>query len=229
MSVLKWLIAGVIGAGIGGAAWVLVAYFAEMEVGWIAWGIGLLAGLGVRKSMPADEVNPAAGIAAVAAALLVVAASKYYVVHLVVGDILEPLAAQAEQAEPMMLVADDIAAEREQAGQSVQWQSSNVAGEEILVIPDDIAEEAQQRWEALSESERTEYLESKRVDRDEQMAAVRDEAFIASLGPYDLLWIGLAAMTAFKVGRGAPAPQQPQPTTEPDVAAENPQPPTPPA
>ena len=227
MSVLKWLIAGVVGAGIGGAAWVLVAYFANMEVGWIAWGIGLLAGLGVRKTMPADEVNPAAGVAAMAAALLVVAASKYFVVHLAVAEIFEPLAAQAEQAEPIMIVADDIAAEREQAGQPVNWQTSNVGGEEIVVIPDDLAAEAKLRWEAKSESEQTQYLESKRAERDEQLAAVRDEAFIGSLGPYDLLWIGLAAMTAFKVGRGAPTAAQPQPTTEPDEAAENPQPPPP--
>ena len=52
MSFLKWLAAGFIGAAIGGAVWVGVGYFAEAEVGYIAWGIGLLAGIGVRVAAP---------------------------------------------------------------------------------------------------------------------------------------------------------------------------------
>jgi hypothetical protein len=37
------LVAGAIGAGI----WAVIAYFTGFELGWIAWGVGLLVGVGV--------------------------------------------------------------------------------------------------------------------------------------------------------------------------------------
>ena len=36
MNFLKWLLAGFIGAAIGGGVWVGVGYFAEAKVGYIA-------------------------------------------------------------------------------------------------------------------------------------------------------------------------------------------------
>lgn len=121
MAVLKWLIAGLVGAGIGGAVWVGVGYFMNMEVSYIAIGIGLLAGLGVRRTMASDEVNPAAGIAAVAAALLVVALSKYIVARMQVDEILGQMLAAQVDVNPIDYVADEIITERIEAGQEVNW------------------------------------------------------------------------------------------------------------
>lgn len=210
MAVLKWLIAGTLGAGIGGGIWVLLGYFANLEVGYVAWGIGLLAGLGVRWKMEAQEVNAAAGIAAVAAAVLVIAGSKYIVVRLHVENLLGPILAAEERVDPIDYVAGDIVEERELAGEPVEWPEAEVDADGELIgagYPADVVDEARQRWEAMPERERADYLTKKRDERAEQMAMIReqinDDAFKDSFSPFDLLWFGLAVFTAFKVGRGA--------------------------
>jgi len=64
MNFLKWLLAGFIGAAIG----VGVGYFAEAKVGYIAWGIGLLAGIGVRVAANEDDLGMMSGFAAILSA-----------------------------------------------------------------------------------------------------------------------------------------------------------------
>ena len=48
MAAIRWLVGGLIGGATGVVIWVLIGYFAHYEVGWIAWGVGFLTGLGVR-------------------------------------------------------------------------------------------------------------------------------------------------------------------------------------
>jgi hypothetical protein len=36
----KCVVAGLIGGVVGGAIWAAIAYFANAEIGWIAWGMG---------------------------------------------------------------------------------------------------------------------------------------------------------------------------------------------
>ena len=75
----KWLLAGVVAASVGGAVWVALAYFLGVEVGYIAWGIGFLAGVGVRWAA-GENGGFLPGAAAVIAAVAVVAFSKYMAV-----------------------------------------------------------------------------------------------------------------------------------------------------
>jgi hypothetical protein len=44
----KWIVGGVVGGLIGLAVWALLAYFAQVKAGWLALGVGVLVGLGVR-------------------------------------------------------------------------------------------------------------------------------------------------------------------------------------
>jgi hypothetical protein len=48
MKPIAWLVGGLAGGLIGAAAWIVVVYFTDYELGVIAWGIGVLAGYGVR-------------------------------------------------------------------------------------------------------------------------------------------------------------------------------------
>jgi hypothetical protein len=48
LALIRWLIGGLIGGAIGGFVWALISYLTNYEVGWIAWGVGFLVGLGVR-------------------------------------------------------------------------------------------------------------------------------------------------------------------------------------
>lgn len=226
MAVLKWLIAGLVGAGIGGAIWVAVAYFANYEVGYIAWGIGLLAGLGVRRTMDASEINPGAGVAAVGAAMLMIAMSKYYVAHLAAKDLVAQFGGKLWN-DPVNHIAADVFKEKEAAGEAVvrpeiQMHETDPEGDPQITFGPEIRAEAQQRWDAMPEPERVKLLEEQRVQGEAvegaMVAKFRDMAFKASFGPFDLLWFGLAMMTAYKVGRGAesdaPTVTEPDPTPE---------------
>lgn len=48
MGVMRWLIGGVLAAVVGAGIWALVGCLTHKEIGWIAWGIGFLVGVGVR-------------------------------------------------------------------------------------------------------------------------------------------------------------------------------------
>ncbi len=75
-SLLPSMVGGMIGAVIGGVIWGLIAIGTGYEIGWVAWGIGWLAGVGVvlfaggRRGVPLQMV-------AVAAAVLGVLIGKY--------------------------------------------------------------------------------------------------------------------------------------------------------
>lgn len=67
---IKSLIAGSIGGAIGAVIWAAIVYFAHAEVGYVAWGIGILVGICVKAA--AEEIDE--GVAGVIAAILSVGA-----------------------------------------------------------------------------------------------------------------------------------------------------------
>jgi hypothetical protein len=86
MKSFGWVLAG-LGAGLAGAGvWLAIAHFANMEIGWIAWGIGFLVGLAVRFVAYRSDIDesPTLGIysALVAAGSIVLA--KYGLYHMLV-------------------------------------------------------------------------------------------------------------------------------------------------
>lgn len=70
------------GALIGGVAWFLVAFYTQYEIGWLAWGMGLLAGGGMAVGYR-DANNFAGLVAAIVACLgIVIAKIALFVVIL---------------------------------------------------------------------------------------------------------------------------------------------------
>lgn len=63
------------GALIGAVAWVVIAIFTGYEIGWIAWGLGALAGLGMAVGHE-DQDGTMAGIIAAAMAVVGILAAK---------------------------------------------------------------------------------------------------------------------------------------------------------
>ena len=48
MKFAKWGLGGLVGGAIGAAIWAGIVYAIHVEIGWLAWGVGALVGLGVR-------------------------------------------------------------------------------------------------------------------------------------------------------------------------------------
>ena len=121
MAVIKWLVGGVAGGAIGGVIWILISYYLNFEVGYIAVGIGILTGWGVRMSSRYDGTPPTLtqSLVACAIAAVMVLASKFMVVSLSIDRQLAK--ARAEAAEVGQVEEEGRAAE---IARLQQWKDS---------------------------------------------------------------------------------------------------------
>ena len=197
----KPVIFGVVAGAIGTAIWVAIGYFLEAEVGYVAWGIGFLVGVGV--AIGADEsIGAATGVVATVIAVLSVVLGKYLVVYFLMHN--------AMGAVPEFEMSDT---------NVIASFAREIAEEESLTlneVADDAPVEAAYPgdvWQRASEKFRQTSPEEVQRIKDERQAAVkevigdfeegmRDAAFKDSFGPFDILWFALAAITAFSVGSG---------------------------
>ena len=102
MSLFKWLLGGVSGGAIGAVIWIVVSHYLNAEVGYIAWGIGILTGMGVRMASRYDGTPPTTAQSVVAAMIAVsmVLGAKF----LVTSITLEQWVAEQGLSEPGEMV-----------------------------------------------------------------------------------------------------------------------------
>lgn len=207
---LRCFLGGLVGGLIGAAIWVAVGYATGYEVGYIAWGIGFMTGFGVR-AMSQDNEGASLGVMAVLVAAVAILLAKYGVVTLHMNKLLaEARGAGFTDANVMIAQeADAIADERDKSGRPVAWPANKDDDDLPLQqqYPADVWSEATERWNKLPPAEQQAKIKQHEEQMDEIMGAfhgaIRRMAFQASFSPYDLLWFGLAAFTAFKLGSGA--------------------------
>jgi len=225
MNAVKMAIGGALAGLIGAAIWAGIGYFTGLEIGWIAWGIGMLVGIGVRvvgsqevayfdktqRKMVRSRVGaegPLAGMVAAVLAVVSVLAGKYALVHLFLSAPAASLEDYLEDDAMISSIADDIVVERESQGRAVSWPSGVTPGEayERADYPPEIWTEAETRWNALPEDEQASL---KKAQAEligmalGNMEGAQSAVFFSSFGVFDLLWFGLAAATAFKLGSSA--------------------------
>ena len=209
MDFIKWVIGGTIGAAIGGAIWIAVGYYLEAEVGYIAWAIGLLAGIGVRVMADQDE-GIMSGIAGIFSATMVILASKYVVVSMFVNSALaDGFSNDVDSTDIIVSFADTIAEEQEAAGKKLAWPPGMTYEEatEKDDYPKDIWAQAEKQFNEMSAEEKQQLVdqrqEAMRQFSEVMGDSIKEAAFKDSFAPFDFLWFGLAAMTAFRVSSGA--------------------------
>ena len=223
MNVGRMILGGLVGGLVGAAIWVAIGYFTGYEVGWIAWGVGFLAGMGVRL-VGTEQVGrydrdlgrmvhekqraegPEAGIIAAIAAVLSVIIGKYAVVYLLLSSFTS--VDFSDQELLISYVADQVADEYVEKGRAVQWPAGvdPTDAYQKSDYPLDVWTEATNRWNAMSSEEQQEFQEMQELvfntAVDSMGGEMRQAAFWESFSPLDLLWFGLAALTAFRVGSG---------------------------
>lgn len=214
MSMAKAVVGGAVGGALGAAVWAAVSYFTNFEIGWIAWGIGALVGAGTAMGAGA-AAGPPTGTAAAVIAVLAVLAGKYAAVDLAVRAHLPQMLAQMQSIEVtdesmQIRLADEVVAEFEQAGKPLNWPAGMTVEEadEQADYPPDAWAEMTRRWEAIPiekrEADKAALRDEMRAAAGEFMGGARSrmtlDAFKASFGVFDLLWFGLAVLTAFKLG-----------------------------
>jgi hypothetical protein len=200
------LVAGAIGAGI----WAVIAYFTGFELGWIAWGVGLLVGVGVAIGNKGEGSVPAGVLAAVLAILSVVG-GKYAMVRMVIPDegelVASTIAALEDEELVVSYVADGVVQEFEQQGKAVNWPEGVERFQAVAEgdYPADVWAIAASRWDAMSAEEQAAYRAEIRTDIEASAAAFRDmisqAGFLGTFGLMDIIFFTLAVLTAFKIGR----------------------------
>jgi hypothetical protein len=192
----------------GGAIWAAIVGITNFEVGWVAWGIGGLVGLAMRKATSLRNTT----IAAIAAGLAILGllAGKVMIQVFVTRPAFEQALREDDNAVASVLAWNM----REEKEFEPALQARLDALGENDTLPDALWEEmtaaANVEAEGLTEEERNEMKEH-------YVSSV-----LADVGPwqqlgwgfslYDLLWFALAISTAWRMLREE-APSEPQPVS----------------
>lgn len=208
---LRWIIGGLIGAVVGAIVWVAIGYSMQAEVGYVAWGIGFVCGLCVQL-VGGEEDGFLPGIIAVLFATLSILVSKYLVVSLLMGSALSQVTQGPEMhvTDEQMIAstAEEIIAESEEAGKKVKLPDAYYDEDAPTQkqYPSKIWRKAKSKWEKLPAEEREQQKQEReaftKLMMEEMKGALEWQVFLQSFNPLDLLWFGLAAFTAFRVGSG---------------------------
>ncbi len=214
MALMRWTIGGLIGGLLGAAIWAAIGYGTNHEVGWIAWGIGFMVGMGVRMAAP-EEDGPVAGGLAVLISIGSILLGKFAVIYLLVNHHMGELPNyRVDNPETMIAVTADAVEEEFKTANKVvppAPQPDNPDAPIEQQYSPVVWKEAQQRWQSLPEDQKqAKTVEHERATNEMMQAfvgsmqsSVRGEAFSESFSPYDALWFILASLTAFRIGSGA--------------------------
>ncbi len=213
MGLSRWIVGGCVGGAIGILIWVAVGYFTQYEVGWIAWGIGFLVGVGVRYGahLGDEEEGLAQGLLASVTAIGAIVTAKFLLFSILVGGVdsegLRELASMIRYDEEAMIasMADEIAEEMMDRGATIDWPPGMTYEEAFhqADYPPDLWQQAETRWNQLGAQEQQE----RKQQRIMFISMLRDAAasrpsFADFFSPWDLLWFGLATITAYRIGIG---------------------------
>lgn len=208
MNFLMPVVGGTVAGLIGAAVWAAIAHFAHREVGWVAWGVGGLVGLGVRIAAKEDD-GPKFGVLAGVIAVLAILGGKYAGAHLIVADEAARLSGAAVSEDAMIGInAYSVAKERAAKGQKVAFRPGVTAetADSKIDYPPDVWAEATKRWKAQTPAEQAGRMEAlkqlQNVGLEGAKGRARDRIFQDSFSAFDLLWFGLATFTAFRLGSG---------------------------
>lgn len=207
------IVAGVVAGAVGAAIWAAISYYGNVEIGYVAWGIGILVGVAVAAT---GKNTALAGVAAVLITIVSLLAGKYAAIELAmqndfgsVEDAIAELKTDTSDQDFIVHLADQIVFLREDQGQEINWPEgmSFEDAYEQADYPADIWNEADGKWQSSSpderESIRQEYYTlteaNMRANWDAFGNQVREQGFMASFSPFDLLFFGLAVFTAWGI------------------------------
>lgn len=211
---VSWLLGGFVGGAVGAAVWVAVGYSTNYEVGWIAWGIGFLTGFGVRYAAYArgeEDASAGKGFVAAAIAIGAIIVAKYIVFSMIVGgsemQALQGIVAEMRCDDEAMIagLANEAIAEATDQGKTVTWPAGSSAetASTKADYPPRVWQDAERRWRQLGAKGQQE----KKTERQQFIAVLAEVAkgpgFGETFSPYDVLWLGLAVVTAYRVGIGS--------------------------
>lgn len=210
-------IGGVVGGAVGAAVWAGIAYGLHVEIGWIAWGIGFLVGVGVA-TLSGSQAGLLTGLMAAVIALASVAGGKYAAVSMVVDDYAKSALKQQTNVtgeDAILVFAGQLVEDAEEKGKKLKWPEGILGlddAETLDDFPPDIAADATARWNSMEPEVQETVLADLRAfakaDTEARIDEAKADIFKDTLSPFDALWAFLAVVTAFSIGRSNIATKQ---------------------
>lgn len=209
MKSFGWIITGLLAAAVGAGIWAALAYFVHFELGWLAWGIGVMVGVAVAATAQ-ERAGVMTGVGAAAIALAGIIGGKYIAIRVEVADYVSE-SGWAEVTDEVVIsyIADEIAKARIDAGESIEWPTEFGLGEAIeeADYPTDIWTEASGRWELADDAWRTQYREyveyTYKRSLSQNSADASEQVLLESIDIIDLVFFLLAVVSAWKIGSGS--------------------------
>ena len=198
IQLVRTIVAGLVGGLIGAGIWVYLASIADDEIGYAAWAVGLLTGVGIRLAGNYEGALLgwiAAGIAVVCILAAQLAVDLYTVDQLLTGFSTENMVTAA--------VANEIVNQRVYDSESVTvTKPINVHNFNANdLYPVEIWEEAKKRCAEMSADERA-VQELQFRSRFGMGLVIRNTVanlFLSGFGLFDIVWVVIAAGSAYAV------------------------------
>jgi hypothetical protein len=195
------VLAGVL-VGIPAAVlWVLIVYVTGYEIGWVAWGVGAVIGFAVAKS--AHEPNASLGPTAAALAVASLILAKVLIVEFAAPAILRKEFLKTRDATAAMFLVDmriNKSFSPELQATIEQLDAGTLSEEQRYELRQQVESEATARAAAATKPERERVV---RAGVDGMLGAMGFFGVLQkSFSLWDVLWIGLAISSAFKIAQG---------------------------
>lgn len=188
-----------IGAMIGAGIWYGVAHATQYESAWVAWAVGGLAGMGMYLGY--GQAGAGAGLVAAGMSVAGIVAAKLVMFLTIVGPILSMDFDDSEPPREQLaaLMAAEIAREPDLSEDASEEERDAAFDAEF----DAALERTRPKVDELSDQQVEQRItEQRQRVRAEIRRFARAAFFSASFGWMDLLFFGLAILTAFKIGAG---------------------------
>lgn len=202
---LRACVAGVIAGLIGAAAWAAIGHYTGYELAILAWGIGLVVGIAVAAASQ-DGAGLETGAAALIIAIASVVGGKYAASYMFVQQVVAAAPTDGTPSDEFLIstFADDIIYQRLEAELPFEWPDGVDPdyAEAEADYPPDIWSEAIASWNAMDVDEQAAMREEWTFDSAMMSSTLTMDVFKSSFGFLDIIFLLLAAATAFKVGGG---------------------------
>jgi len=184
-----------LGALVGAGIWFFIAHSTGYEVGWIAWGVGALAGAGMYTGF--NNVSVVAGAVAAAFASVAIVIGKYAVFYLILAPLLSAAVKNIPDATHEHLLEMQATTDLASRGMSDSDDEKYEAEYHAQM------EKLRPQIMKLSDAEmHARHAELAQSIKDEIHSDIRHMFFKVMFGPKDLLFFGLAIITAGRLGMG---------------------------
>lgn len=208
MNVFPALGGGIVAGALGAALWAAISYYLNAEIGWVAWGIGAAVGYCVRLGAR-ELTGPVPAVIAVGLSLLSIAAGKYALIAVHIANAVVPVP-EFQDSDAQFHQATQLVQQQTEAGNPPTWPEGKTLENAASLddFPEEVRQQVRNEWEQMTPAERS---AKKDAIRQEVLKAfdgfkqdMQWQLFQQQFGPYDLLWFGLAAFTAWQLGFGEP-------------------------